>query len=403
MSNLMGLPVATAHLKPRKAKPFFYRHPWVFSGAIDRIDGEWTDGDLVRLCDDKGQYIATGYVNSQSQIMVRLLSWDEAQPIDGQLFRDKITAAKALREDILAVPTGSNAYRLFYGESDGVPGLIIDKYTGYLVVQMQTLGVHLRRETIISILADVCEPDGIFEKSDPEMLAREGITHEGGAIVGAEPPEPLRIECDTIAFDVRICTGQKTGFYLDQRENRKVAAWYASDRRVLDCFCHTGAFSLYAAKLGRAESVLGIDSSAPAIELAQHNAEINDLRNVEFRVGKLPDAIKELHDAGELFDMVILDPPQFARSKAGLQRAVFAYRQLNTQALRCIKPGGILVTCSCSQHLSDVGFEQMLNEAAFDAGRSALVVERRSQSPDHPVIISCPQMRYLKCLVCRVS
>ena len=403
MSNLMGLPIATAHLKPRKAKPFFYRHPWVFSGAIDRIDGEWADGDLVRLCDDRGQYIATGYVNSQSQIMLRLLTWDETQSIDEEFFRDKIISAKALREDILAVPTGSNAYRLFYSESDGLPGLVVDKYAGFLVVQIQTLGMHLRRETVIDILAEVFEPEGIFEKSDPDMLSREGMATEARVVSGAEPPDPLRIDCDAVAFDVHIRTGQKTGFYLDQRENRKVAAWYASGRRVLDCFCHTGGFSLYVAKLGRAASVLGIDSSEPAIELAQHNAVLNDLHNVEFRVGKLPESIKELRDAGELFDMVILDPPQFARSKAGLPRAVFAYRQLNGHALRCMEHGGILITCSCSQHMSDDGFEQMLNEAAFEAGRTVQVIERRSQSPDHPVIISCPQTRYLKCFVCRVS
>ncbi|NQT21436.1 MAG: class I SAM-dependent rRNA methyltransferase [Planctomycetes bacterium] len=403
MSNLMGLPVATAHLKPRKAKPFFYRHPWVFSGAIDRIDGEWSDGDLVRLADDKGQYIATGYINSQSQIMIRLLTWDEAQVVDEQFFREKIQRARDLRENILSVQTGTSAFRLFYSESDGIPGLVVDKYAGYLVVQIQSLGIHIRREAIIDILSETFAPEGIFEKSDPEMLAREGVESEAGVVRGSQPPEPLRIECDTLAFDINIRAGQKTGFYLDQRENRKVAAWYASDRRVLDCFCHTGGFSLYASKLGRARSVLGIDSSAPAIEVAQHNATLNDLHNVEFRTGNLPEAIKELRDAGQLFDMVILDPPQFAKSKASVARAVFGYRQLNAQALRCIEPGGILVTCSCSQHLSQEAFEHMLNEAAFEAGRSVQVIERRSQSPDHPVMISCPQSRYLKCFICRVS
>jgi len=403
VSNLMGLPVATAHLKPRKAKPFFYRHPWVFSGAIDRIDGEWSDGDLVRLADDKGQYIATGYINSQSQIMIRLLTWDEAQVVDEQFFREKIQRARDLRENILSVQTGTSAFRLFYSESDGIPGLVVDKYAGYLVVQIQSLGIHIRREAIIDILSETFAPEGIFEKSDPEMLAREGVESEAGVVRGSQPPEPLRIECDTLAFDINIRAGQKTGFYLDQRENRKVAAWYASDRRVLDCFCHTGGFSLYASKLGRARSVLGIDSSAPAIEVAQHNATLNDLHNVEFRTGNLPEAIKELRDAGQLFDMVILDPPQFAKSKASVARAVFGYRQLNAQALRCIEPGGILVTCSCSQHLSQEAFEHMLNEAAFEAGRSVQVIERRSQSPDHPVMISCPQSRYLKCFICRVS
>lgn len=403
MSNLMGLPLATAHLKPRKAKPFFYRHPWVFSGAVDRVDGEWSDGDLVRLCDDRGQYIATGYINSQSQILIRLLSWDEAQVIDELFFREKIERARDLRENILAVQTGTNAFRLFFGEADGIPGLVVDKYAGHLVIQIHTLGIHVRREAIADILSDMFAPEGIFERSDPEMLDREGVRSEIGVVRGSEPPKPLRIECDTLAFDVNVRTGQKTGFYLDQRENRKVAARYASDRRVLDCFCHTGGFSLYAAKLGRARSVLGIDSSAPAVETAQHNAALNELHNVEFRTGNLPEAIKELRDAGQLFDMIILDPPQFAKSKAGLARAVFGYRQLNAQALRCIEHGGIFVTCSCSQHLSEDAFGHMLNEAAFEAGRSVQVIERRSQSPDHPVIISCPQTRYLKCFVCRVS
>ena len=402
MATLTGLPTATAHLKPRKARPFYYRHPWVFSGAIDRVDGEWTDGDLVRLCDDKGQFIATGYINAQSQIMIRLLSWEPDREIDEGFFRDKLLKARSLREELLAVQTGSNAYRLFYGDSDGIPGLIVDRYADFLVAQIQTLGMHVRREMIIGLLNDIFRPAGIYEKSDPEMLQREGVAYQPGAVSGAEPPELVRIESDSILFDVAIRSGQKTGFFLDQRENRKAAASFASEARVLDCFCHTGAFALYAAKLGHARSVLGIDSSAAAVDLARHNAEINGLGNAEFRAGKLPDEIKALRDQGQLFDLVILDPPQFARSKAGLKKAVFAYRELNAQSLRCIVPGGVLVTCSCSQHLSEPEFEETLSEAAFEAGRTVQVVEHRSQSPDHPVIVSCPQTRYLKCLVCRV-
>jgi len=398
----MGLPAATAFLKPRKARPFYYHHPWVFSGAIDHVEGDWTDGDLVRLCDDRGQYIATGYVNSNSQISVRLLSWDETQSIDEAFFREKIVQARRLREELLAVNTGSNAYRVFFGESDGLPGLVVDKYAGFLVAQIHTLGMHVRREMLLDILEDVYKPDGIFEKSDPEMLEHEGIPPTGGVARGAEPPETMQIECDALSFGVHIRTGQKTGFFLDQRENRKVASWYASDRRVLDCFCHTGAFSLYAAKLGHAKSVLGIDSSASAIELAKSNAKLNDVNVAEFRVGKLPEELRHLRGDGHLFDMVILDPPQFAKSKAGLRKALFAYRDLNAQAMRCLDREGVLITCSCSQHLSYDDFELLLNEASFEAGRTLQVIERRSQSPDHPVIISCPQTRYLKCFVCRV-
>lgn len=403
MSNQWGMPTISAHLKPRKAKPFFYHHPWVFSGAIESVEGDWTDGDLVRLFDDRDQFIATGYINSQSQIMIRLLSWDETQPIDEQFFRDKILRARKLREEVTGVSTGTNAYRLFYSESDELPGLIVDKYADYLVVQIQTLGMHLRRDVIAGILDDIFHPAGIYEKSDPEMLDREGITHEGGLLRGDEPPENLRIESDTLQFDVSLQAGQKTGFYLDQRENRKVAATYAAGKRVLDAFCHTGAFSMYLSKLGHAESVLGVDSSARAIEMARHNAEINGIANATFREAQLPDAIKELRDEGHLFDTIILDPPAFAKSKAGMQRAMFGYRQLNASAMRCIEHDGILVTSSCSQHVNDEDFVHVLNESAFESGRTVQVIERRSQAQDHPVIISCPQTRYLKCYVCRIS
>jgi len=403
VSNLMGLPTATAYLKPRKAKPFFYHHPWVFSGAIERVEGDWADGDLVRLHDDRNQFIATGYINSRSQIMIRLMSWDETRPIDEQFFRDKLLRARSLREEVVGLHTGTNAYRLFYSESDGLPGLIVDKYADFLVVQVQTLGMHLRRDIIAGLLEEIYHPAGIYEKSDPDMLAREGVTQGSGVLRGQPPPEAVRIECDTLQFDVNLKAGQKTGFYLDQRENRKVAATYASGKRVLDGFCHTGAFSLYVSKLGHAESVLGIDSSARAIEAARHNAELNGIANVTFRETRLPDALKDLREEGHLFDMIILDPPQFAKSKAGLQRALFGYRQLNAAALRCIEHGGILVTSSCSQHVSDADFTHVLNEAAFESGRSVQVIERRSQASDHPVIVSCPQTRYLKCYVCRVS
>jgi len=402
MANLFGVPTATAYLKPRKARPFFYRHPWVYSGAIARVEGECDDGDLIRLCDEKGQFIANGYINSQSQIAVRLLSWDESRPIDEHFFREKLVQAKALREDVLAVPTGSNAWRAFFSEADGLPGLIVDRYTDFLVAQVQTLGMHLRRDVLVNLLDEIYGPSGIFEKSDPEMLEREGVAYQFGSLRGAEPPDSLRIECDGMAFNVNIRGGQKTGFFLDQRENRKVAAWYAAGRRVLDCFCHTGAFAIYCAKLGKAERVLGIDSSAAAVALAVANAELNDVRTAEFRTGKLPETLRHLRAEGELFDMIILDPPQFARTRLGLKKALFAYRELNASAMRCTEHGGILVTCSCSQHVSDDEFEQMLNEAAYEAGRPVQVLERRSQASDHPVIVSCPETRYLKCYVCRV-
>lgn len=402
MPNLFGTPSATAYLKPRKARPFFYRHPWVFSGAIDRIEGDCADGDLVRLCDEKRQFIATGYLNSQSQIAIRLLSWNEDQPVDEAFLREKIMQARGLREEVLSVQTGSNAWRAFFGESDGLPGLIVDKYADFLVAQIQTLGMHLRRDALLDLLESIYKPAGIFEKSDPEMLAREGVTYVGGALRGTAPPELVRIEVDNIAFNVNIHSGQKTGFFLDQRDNRKVAAWYSGGKRVLDAFCHTGAFALYAAKMGRAERVLGIDSSAAAIELAKANAGLNDVRTAEFRTGKFPQVLRDLRGEGRLFDLIIVDPPSFARTRPGLSKALFAYRQLNAAAMRCTERGGMLMTCSCSQHVSDDDFELMLNEAAYEAGRAVQVIERRSQSPDHPVIISCPQTRYLKCCVCRV-
>jgi len=333
----------------------------------------------MRLHDDKGDFIATGYVNSKSQIMLRLLSWDESQPIDTGFFRERTITARRLRELLPGLRENSQAYRLFFGESDGIPGLVVDKYGSFLVVQIQTLGMHLRREAILDILEEIYSPQGIFDRSDPEMLEREGYSSPGGTLRGEEPPEQLVLEIDGITFAVDLHSGQKTGLFLDQRENRKAAAGYAAGRRVLDCFCHTGGFGLYAAKAGAAASVLGIDSSENALELARQNAERNSLTNIEFRNGKLPDELRTLRDQQQVFDMVILDPPQYAKSKA----------------LRCTAEDGIFVTCSCSQHVTDDMFEQMLNEAAFEAKRTVQMLERRTQAPDHPVIASCAETRYL--------
>ncbi|HRU06569.1 MAG TPA: class I SAM-dependent rRNA methyltransferase [Candidatus Brocadiia bacterium] len=393
--------LAALVLRPRRAKPFFMRHPWVFSGAVDRLEGCASKGDFVRVVDETGQFIATALFNPESQIVARLLSWNPDEAIDEAFWRRRLEDARRLREETLRLPQRTNAYRLCHGESDGLPGLVVDRFGDYLVCQFHTAGLLMRRPMIVRILEEMFHPRGVWDASDADMLAKEGFGPSDGLIRGEAPPETLELRDGPVRFVAGLASGQKTGWYLDQRDNRAAAARYAEGRRVLDVFCYGGGFALAAAVEGKAREVIGVDRSERAIDLAARNAQLNGLANTTFRLADADEEMWKLRQEGEVFDMVVLDPPRFARSQAGVSKALEGYQKVNFLALRLLAPGGVLVTCSCSQHVSPDDLLMAVNKAATQAGRVVQILEARGQAPDHPVIASCPETGYLKCLICR--
>ena len=388
-------------LKPRKARPFFGRHPWVLDSAIDRIDGHPADGDVVDLCSDRESFIARGIFNSRSRIHVRLYTWNEAEALDEAFWRRRLESAVQLRS-LLGYEAPDGAARLVFSEGDGLSGLIVDRYGEYLVVQVTALALAVRLPQIVPMLVDLARPQGILLRSEQRHRAGRRARSGPGLAWGHKPDGPVEIVDQGLRYGVDLAEGQKTGLYLDQRENRTAAARYMNGRRVLDMFCYTGGFSLAAAALGKAREVLGFDSSQRAVAQARVNAERNGLGNVRFESGDAFETLHALKTAGERFDGLVLDPPKFARSRSGVEDALRAYARLNRMALDVLAPGGILVTCSCSGHVTRDDFFFMLVSVAQQSGRDVQVLEQRGAAGDHPVSATCPETEYLKCFVCRV-
>jgi len=394
--------MSTVFLKRGRAKPFFYGHPWVFSGSVARVEGQPADGDLVAVLDDRGQFVAKGFFNAKSQIRVRLATWNPDEAIDEAYFERRLRLAVELREHTLALPAHTDAYRLVYSEGDGLPGLIVDRYADWLVVQLLSIGLARRKDMLLAALARVCPRRAIFERSDSDVADKEGIEPHVGTLAGPEPPDLVPVTMHGVRFLVDIRRGQKTGLFLDHRANYLAMLPFADGRRVLDCFTYTGGFALFARVLGHAASVTAIELSEAAIALARQNAELNGAHDIEFRQGDVFGELRRLRADGQTFGLVVLDPPKFARSAADVPNALRGYKDINLVAMQCLDSGGILITSSCSQHVDDATFGAMLNDAAGDIGREVQVIERRSQAPDHPVSVACPESRYLKCLLCRV-
>lgn len=391
-----------AVLKPKKANPFYARHPWVLDSAIARFTGDPVDGEAIDLLSDKGKWIARGIFNRQSRIQVRLYSWTSGETLDEAFWRARLARAIQLRTEIgLDDPRG--AARLVFSEGDGLSGLIVDRYGRQLVLYFTSFAMAQRAELLAAILDELVRPEGISRRVDPTLGQTEGIQLADGPMRGAAAEGPVEIEENGLRFHVDLRAGQKTGYYLDQRDNRRVAARYLRGRRVLDMFCYTGGFSLAAAKLGEATEVLGIDSSRRAIDLATTNAALNGLSNVRFQVGEAFKSLEALIAAGERFSGVVLDPPKFAKGRKSLEQALRAYHRLNRLALDLLEPGGILVTCSCSGHVTPDDFLYMLVGVAHKAGRDLQFLERRAAAPDHPTSADCLEGDYLKCCICRVS
>jgi 23S rRNA (cytosine1962-C5)-methyltransferase len=389
-------------LKPRKARPFFGRHPWVLDSAIERVEGEPADGDLVELISDRGQWIARGAINSRSRIRVRLYSWSEGEPLDGAFWRRRLTAALDWRARLLRCEA-DGALRLVNSEADGLSGLVVDRYADYLVLQVTALAIAARLDGIVPALAELARPRGIVVRADREMVKLEKMALTEGTAWGETPDGPVFINEHGLRYGVELGEGQKTGFFLDQRENRRAAAGYLGGRHVLDVFCYSGSFGICASALGGAAEVLGIDSSAKAVALARANAALNEVTNARFEEGDAFQTLADLAAQGRRFGAVVLDPPKFARHRQSLAEALRAYHHINKQAVELLQPDGILVTCSCSGHVTREDFLHVLAEVAQRTGREIQVLEQRGAAPDHPVAATCLENEYLKCCICRVA
>ncbi len=388
-------------LKPQRAKPFFGRHPWLFAGAVARVVGEPENGQPVAVYSAEGQFIAWGLYNDRSQILVRLYSWDYDQPLDEQFWRSRLQRAVQFRSEELGLVRPKGACRVVFSEADGLSGLIADWYDGWLVLQPTALGIRQRLELLARLLRDLLPVRGVYVRTEKGMREAEGMELEDHLLEGEPPPAEIEIEEGPVRFLVNVCTGQKTGWYLDQRENRQAAARYARGRRVLDLFSYAGGFALWCVRGGAAE-VLAVDSSAAAIELGSRNAVHNGVNSVRFERADVFQWVDQAVARGEQWDMVIVDPPRLARRKRGVPSALRGYGHLNRKALELLRPGGILVTCSCSGQISRELFAGVLREAAFATGRDVQILEQRGAAPDHPVSLYCPENSYLKCFICRV-
>ena len=399
--DVPGFATGQAILKPRKARPFYGRHPWVLASAIARTTGEVADGDVVDLVSDSGKFIARGLYNSQSRIRVRLYTWDNTQPIDDALLRGRLQSAVTWRAT-LGLDDSDGAARLVYSEADGLSGLVVDRYAGWLSIQVTALAMARRLDALVDALSELVQPRGIFVRTEKGAATAEGIRLRDGLYRGEPSDGTTFIVENGIRYGIDLAEGQKTGFYLDQRDNRLAAARYLRNRRVLDMFCYSGGFSLNAAVHGAAREVLGIDTSQKAVALASANAELNGLTNVRFEAGDCFETLETLSRQGEKFGAVVLDPPKFARSRSAVGDALRAYHRINRLAVDVLEPDGILVTCSCSAHVLRDDFHNMLLGVAERTGRDLQVLEARGAAPDHPVGVTCLESEYLKCFICRV-
>ncbi|HWR83885.1 MAG TPA: class I SAM-dependent rRNA methyltransferase [Candidatus Deferrimicrobium sp.] len=390
------------YLKPGRDKSARQRHPWVFSRAVKRVEGNVQPGEVVRVLDGDRSFVAYGYLNPVSQIRIRLLEWNEERMINDEWWYQAITAAVRARDGLLSHPD-TNACRLVFSEADLLPGLIVDKYAEYLVMQSLTVGIEQVKGSIVTALAALVKPVGIFERSDAEVRAIEGLPASTGALYGDEPPDRLLITQNGLRFFVDVKRGHKTGFYLDQRDNCRLVGSYAAGRDVLDCFSYAGAFSVYAMS-NRAKSAILIDDSRACLVLAEENLRLNGFTDsaIECVKGDVFMVMRRLRDDHRLFDMVILDPPKFAGTRSNLKRALQGYKDINLQAMNLLRPGGILATFSCSGAVDWQSFKVAIFWASLDAGRTVQHLHTLSQPADHPRLASFPGSEYLKGLICRV-
>jgi 23S rRNA (cytosine1962-C5)-methyltransferase len=385
-------------LKPGREKSLLRRHPWIFSGAIDRIEGDPARGDTAVIRSAGGDVLAQAAFSPQSQIRARVWSFAAQERIDAPFFARMVAAAVARRAPLAAV---TDAVRLVHGEADGLPGVVCDRYGGCAVLQLSSAGAERWRETIAAAVAAATGCEAVYERSDLDVRALEGLAPRSGPLLGERPATQQVVE-HGLRFRVDVVTGQKTGLYLDQRANRARIGALASGRRVLNAFCYTGGFSLHALA-GGAASVLSIDTSAAALAQARENLALSGLHatRAEWLEADVFQALRELRGAGRVFDLIILDPPKFAPIAAHAERAARAYKDINLLALRLLAPGGLLATFSCSGGVSAELFQKIVAGAAADAPAEVESLARLQADADHPVVLSFPEGEYLKGLLLR--
>ena len=386
-------------LKPGRERSLLRRHPWIFSGAIAEVHGAPHTGDTVDVRATDGRFVAWAAYSPASQIRARVWSFDETEIPGPDLFERRIAAALALRRAEIPLET-TDALRLVHGESDGLPGLVADRYADTLVVQLVSAGCERWRETLIETLRGQSGCARVYERSDTEGRELEGLAAKTGLIAGTAADRPLKIVEHGIRYEVDAAAGQKTGFYLDQRDNRRRVGLLADGREMLNCFCYTGGFAL-SALAGGARSVLSIDSSGPALELAKRNLALNGVEagRAEWLEADVFGALRKLQREGRQFDFIVLDPPKFAPTPKDAERAARGYKDINLNALKLLRRGGMLATFSCSGGVSPELFQKIVAGAAADAGASLLLRERYRAAPDHPVRIEFPEGEYLKGLL----
>lgn len=381
----------TVRLKKKEERRILRGHPWVFSNELQSIPSGTLPGELVDVLDFSGAFVGRGYINPHSLICVRLLTRKQEE-IDRDFFRGRIARARALRTML----GFGESFRAVFGEGDGLPGLIVDKYADTLVLQSTTAGIEAQLEVILAALIDEFEPAAIVLRNDTASRELEGLTQETRVVRGTVSG-PVTIEESGITYTVDVLEGQKTGFFFDQRENRQALKDLVQGRRTLDCFCYVGAWSLSAARYGASE-VIGVDSSQKAVDMAAKNAALNGL-SARFVKADAFEELRRLEKERERFGCIILDPPAFVKNRAKVREALKGYKEINLRAMKLLEPGGVLVTCSCSHHIDEDLFREMLIDAAQSAGRQARLLEMRSQSRDHPILLAARETQYLKCAV----
>ena len=384
-------------LKSGREKSLKRRHPWVFSGAVAKLTGDPQAGETIEVHSSDGEFLAVAACNPQSQIVARVWDWDRRE-IDAAFFHERVERAVALRAHLL--PT-SDTVRLVHAESDGLPGVVIDRYGETVVLQLSSAGAMRWRAAIADAVMDVVKPHTIFERSDADVLALEGLQPSVGLLRGPAPPSPLYIYENGAMYEIDVPHGHKTGFYLDQRANRARLRELAEKRDVLDCFAYTGGFTVNALA-GGAARVTAIDSSGPALELLRRNVALNKLPAAECIEGDVFQLLRKMRDQARSFDLIVLDPPKFAPTAAHAEKASRAYKDINLLAFKLLRPGGLLFTFSCSGGVSSDLFQKIVAGAALDAGVDAQIVDHLNPGADHPVALSFPEGDYLKGLICRV-
>ncbi len=390
-------------LHPGREKSVLLRHPWVFSGAVRQVSGDPQPGDTVEVRAASGERLGWAAYSPTSKIQARMWTWNPQETVDEAFLRRRLAQALELRRTLVPADE-SNALRLVHAESDGLPGLVVDRYANLLVMQCLSAGAERWRATLAQLLAELTGIENIYERSDVDVRRLEGLPERAGPLRGPGPFEPLEIVEHGLRFWVDPIHGQKTGFYIDQRRNRARLRGLCAGRDVLNCFAYTGAFSVYALA-GGARSVLSIDTSGEALAAARENVARNGLERagVEWLEADVFQALRAFRDQARSFDLIVLDPPKFAPTAAQAERAARGYKDINLLAFKLLRPGGILFTFSCSGGISTELFQKIVSGAALDAGVDAVIVEHLAQGPDHPVALNFPEGAYLKGLICCVK